>query len=297
MKNYILLLLTMIFWGLSWPVAKILVGSLNPFIVGFFRFLTASIAFAMVSIYLRNEIEWKKIRDNIGSFFLLGLTGIFGYGILFLVGLTFTTSAQGSIIAGMNPVSITVFTFLINKEQLESKWKYAGFAISFIGVIFVIGISALINFQLEYLIGNLIIFTSMLLWGIYSALGKRLMAGFTSFESTSFAVYFGMLLFGISSLFMADKNDIPSLDDPSWLGILFLGIFVTFLGFFFYFSAIQNIGATKSSIFINLVPIFGTISSYIFLNEKIIWTFIVGLILIIIGIIIINLPEYTDHLE
>ena len=51
-----------------------------------------------------------------------------------------------------------------------------------------------------------------------------------------------------------------------------------------------KLGATKAGGFINLVPVFGTIFSYLLLQDIIYWTFGVGLFLVVFGIIIINFP-------
>ncbi len=287
-KASILLIITMIFWGGSWPVTKVIVNMAPTFTVGFFRFLIASILFLIILPFFSNPLKYNKrtIRD----FFLLGLSGIFGYGFFFLVGLTFTTAAQGSIIAGINPVSISIFSHLLYGEKLDRKWQYSGFVFSFIGVIFVIGIQSLIDFEIDHLIGNLLILTAMGCWGIYSSLGKKVMETYTSLEATTGAVFFGMLLFSLGAISEEFWNE-PGLRTPDfWFLILFLGICVTVVGFFFYFEGIKSIGPTHASIFINLVPIFGTFFSAIFLKEEIYWTFLVGLVLIIIGIVIINFP-------
>jgi drug/metabolite transporter (DMT)-like permease len=230
-------------------------------------------------------------RPNLKMIILLGLTGIFGYGVFFLVGMKFTTAAQGAIIAGANPATVSLFAHLIHGERLNKKWKYSGFVLSFTGIIFVVGVQALLDFRLEYLVGNLIIFCAMLTWGLYSAIGKRAMEVMTPLEATASGVMIGTLLFGIGAIFESFWNLPIMWDLGFWIQVLFLGVFVTFIGFLFYFQGIEKLGATRTAVFINLVPVFGTISSIIFLEEPIYWTFLVGLILVITGITIINFPK------
>jgi drug/metabolite transporter (DMT)-like permease len=84
---------------------------------------------------------------------------------------------------------------------------------------------------------------------------------------------------------------LPALVDPIfWINTLFLGTCVTFIGFLFYFISIKELGATKAGGFINLVPVFGTVFSYLILQDITYWTFGVGLFLVVVGIIIINYP-------
>ena len=115
----------------------------------------------------------------------------------------------------------------------------------------------------------------------------------TPFETTTGAVFFGTLLFGIGAFGEQFWAQPAIISITFWGGILYLGIFVTFVAFLFYFIAINNIGATQSSIFTNLVPIFGTFFSWLILKETIHWTFLIGLFLIVVGIFIINFPSET----
>ncbi len=227
-------------------------------------------------------------RSNLKWYILLGVTGIFGYGVFFLFGMGFTTAAQGALIAGLNPAFVSIFAHIIHKERLDQKWRYSGFLLAFLGIIFVIGIQVLLNFHIEYLVGNLLIVCAMLVWGLYSSIGKAAMKSISSMEVTAGGVFVGTILFGIGAVaegFWA----LPAMYDwMFWANTLFLGIFVTFLGFLFYFDAINKLGATRTGVFINLVPIFGVLLSMLILGEVIHWTFFIGLALVIIGIVIIN---------
>jgi drug/metabolite transporter (DMT)-like permease len=292
-KYYGMLILSTLFWGGSWVSAKILVSEIEapPFTIGFFRFLSASICFLVLMPIIGKKPHHVFIKPNLKMIFLLGLTGIFGYGVFFLIGMQFTTAAQGAIIAGVNPATVSLFAHVVHGERLSEKWKYSGFVLSFTGIIFVVGVQSLLDFQMEYLIGNLIIFCAMLTWGLYSAIGKKAMNQMTPIEATASGVMVGAILFGIGACFESFWT-LPIMLDPTfWIQAIFLGVFVTFIGFLFYFQGIEKLGATRTAVFINLVPVFGTLFSVLFLAELIYWTFIVGLALVISGITIINFPK------
>ncbi|MHA2172961.1 MAG: DMT family transporter, partial [Candidatus Kariarchaeaceae archaeon] len=251
----------------------------------------ASIFFIPTLNLAKGGYNYKYSKNQFLWFFILGMTGIFGYGIFFLYGLKHTTAAQGSIIAGVNPAFISIFAHILHGERLKEKWMYSGFIISFIGVLFVIGVQSLLKFNREHLIGNLLIVCAMVCWSVYSNIGKHVMKNHSALEATTGAVFFGTILFAFGSATEEFWNlGSDTLDFSFWIAILYLGAIVTFLGFRFYFSAVKNIGATNSSIFINLVPIFGTFFSFVFLEETIYWTFLIGLVLIVFGIILINFP-------
>ncbi len=288
----------MLFWGGSWVSAKILVSELAapPMTIGFFRFLIASVLFLLLMTIQRPSPLKRYNRTHLKYLILLGLTGVFGYGVFFLVGMTFTTAAQGSIIAGFNPITVSIFALFIHGERLTKRWQYLGFFVSFVGIFFVIGVQALLEFHSAHLLGNLIILCAMIIWGLYSSIGKSAMKSLSSVEATGGGVMVGTIFFGLGAF----SEQFWALDVvfniEFWFHVSFLGIAVTFLGFLFYFQGINKLGATKTAIFINLVPVFGTLLSAIFLFEQIYWTFILGLCLVIAGVMVINFqPKNTQE--
>ena len=290
-KYYVMLIVAMAFWGGSWVSAKITVSIAPPMTIGFFRFFIASILF--LALLLITEPESRRFfrRENLKLLFLVGLTVIFGYGVLFLTGFKLTTAAQGAIIAGFNPATVSIVAHFIHKERLSRKWQYAGFVFAFAGIIFVVGIQSIIDFQIEYLIGNLIILGAMITWGLYSSIGKEAMKTMTPLQMNTGGAVVGSLFFGVGAM-NEQVWTLPAMVDPIfWINAIYLGAFVTFIGFLFYFISIKELGATRAGGFINLVPVFGTFFSALFMPEDpIYWTFGVGLILVVCGISIINFP-------
>ena len=297
-KYYAMLIVAMAFWGGSWVSAKVTVSLAPPMTIGFFRFFIASILFLGILLIVEPQSKRFFRRANLKLLILVGLTGVFGYGVLFLTGMQFTTAAQGSIIAGFNPATVSIVAHLVHKERLQKKWQYAGFVFAFAGIIFVVGVQALIDFQIEYLIGNLTILGAMVTWGIYSSVGKEAMKTMTPLEVNIGGALVGSILFGIGAL-NEQVWTLPAMIDPIfWMNAIYLGVFVTVIGFLFYFMGIKELGATRAGGFINLVPVFGTFFSAIFMPEDpIYWTFGVGLILVVCGISIINFPIKENEIE
>ncbi len=297
-KYYAMLIVAMAVWGGSWVSAKIIVALAPPMTIGFFRFFIASILFLILLLVTEPESRRFFRRENLKLLFLAGVTGIFGYGVLFLTGMRFTTAAQGAIIAGFNPVTVSIVAHLVHKERLSRKWQYAGFAFAFAGIIFVVGVQSILDFHIEYLIGNLTILCAMISWGIYSSVGKEAMKTMTPLEVTTGGSLIGMILFGIGAL-NEQIWTLPALIDPIfWMNVIYLGFFVTVIGFLFYFISIKELGATRAGGFISLVPVFGTFFSALFMPEDpIYWTFGVGLLFVVCGIAIINFPIKENEIE
>jgi drug/metabolite transporter (DMT)-like permease len=162
-----------------------------------------------------------------------------------------------------------------------------------LGIVFVVGVQTLFEFRLEYLIGNLILLCAMLTWGTYSIIGKVTMRNRSSLETTAGGIFFGTFLFFLGAL-SEQFWTLPAMGNVTfWVNVTYMGVFVTVLGFLFYFMGLKHLGASHAAVFISLVPVFGTLFSITLLSEPLFPTFLVGLILVVSGILIINYPQKT----
>ncbi len=293
-QNYLTLILAMFLWGASWVSVKILVSIAPIMTIGFCRYSIAGLLFLILLKYQGRSVRSIFSQETNRNLVFAGLTGILGFMVFSLIGTQFTTAGQASIIAGLNPITVSVFAYLIHNESPGKRWQYSGFVLSFIGIIFVIGIQSLIDFNPDYLLGNSIIVLSMICWGIYSSVGKSLMGKLSPVELTAGSVFVGWTIFAVGALLELPAAINALLLPGFWINVGFLGALSAFLGFVFYFQGIQRVGATRAGMFISLVPVFGTITAVLLLEEPIYWTFLVGLALVVTGILILNAPVDED---
>ncbi len=288
---YLLLTMTMAIWGGGWVAKKIMVSIVTPFMAGFLRFGIGGLLLSMLLLD-KHELPKRPInRSFVGLVLAIGVLGIFVYATFEFVGVGLSTAAQGSIIDGLCPTSITIFAFLIHRETFGNKWRYLGIPLSFLGVVFVVGVQALIKFSPEYFLGDMVLIAGAFLWGFYSSLVKQGLKYTTPLKLTTGAVLVGATLFGLSSFLEESLNMLMSVPAIVWFCALYLGAGSTFVGFVIYYWGIKNLGATRTGIFLNLVPVFGTVFSVLVLGEDIYWTFLLGLLLVVVGVIMINFPE------
>ncbi len=288
MGDYFLLVVAMFFWGGSWVAGKIASDLQAPLTVAFWRFFLASILLLPMLLLIQNSSIRFSLKD-IPNYFTLGATGALCYNFLFLVGLRYTTASSGSLIAGSNPLLISFFAILFLGEELKLK-KVIGFLFGASGVILVIGTDALEGTGWE---GNLLIFGGMIAWATYSTRLKQLYARNSSLELTTYGCICGaVLLFPLAIL---EWNfELYNLSDKTvagWGAIIFLAVFATTIAFTLFNRSLDRLGNSRSAIFINLVPIFGTILSVLLLNETITLLKVLGLLFVISGVITVNRSE------
>ena len=99
-----------------------------------------------------------------------------------------------------------------------------------------------------------------------------------------------MLLF--FALAEGGAEQVQAVSLKSILSILYMGIFASGLGYLFYNYGIQELGPTKtSSLVYSVVPIFVAILSLIFLKEKLTYSMIISVVLIITGLNLVLLKR------
>lgn len=130
---YIILILTMVAWGTQHPTLKILSGKINPGLFNTLRFFIAGLV--MLPFVLKNKIKIEK-KDLI-KIFLLGLAGIFLFGMLNMIGIKLSTAINNSILVNSYPLIVVAFAPLLIKEKVSKK-MFAGVVVGFAGVIIVL---------------------------------------------------------------------------------------------------------------------------------------------------------------
>jgi drug/metabolite transporter (DMT)-like permease len=77
----------------------------------------------------------------------------------------------------------------------------------------------------------------------------------------------------------------------AWAAIAYIAIFGTAIGLVLFYDGVRRIGAARTSVFINLVPVFAVALGVLLLDEPLELSMIAGGALVIGGIFLLNRPE------
>ncbi|MHC4641369.1 MAG: DMT family transporter, partial [Planctomycetota bacterium] len=174
------------------------------------------------------------------------------------------------------------------KERINI-FKAIGIVISVCGAIVVISkgdISQIFEGNLSR--GELYIFCCVLCWVTYSLIGKAVMNDLSPLVSVSYSAVVGAIALAVPAYFEGLFQNIGNIALLDWVSILYLSIFGTVIGFVWYYEGVQRIGPTKAGLFINLVPIFAILLSFLILKEAITISLLIGAVLVISGVYITN---------
>ena len=286
---YSLLVLTIAVWGGTFVAGRLVALECEPLTGAFFRFLLA----ALVLIPLTIIQEGRILPVGLGRrdwFFLalLGATGMFGYNYFFIKGLGLTEAGRASVIVAINP-SLTYVGLAIFFGEKISRAGVIGFACALTGAVLAITHGAPLGlFSGEIGRGEFLIFGCTLCWAAYSLAGKIALQRLRPLMATTWACIFGLLFLAPAAWLESGPWAFLHFSPTTWLSLAFLGVLGTALGFTLYYQGIVQLGAGRAAVFINLVPIFGILSGWLYLGEGLDWSLAAGLAFVLLGIRLIQ---------
>ena len=278
-------LMSISFWGISFVSTKAVLDKLDPYTLLVLRFGIGAL-FLLVLLVLKRyplNIPLKYIPHLI----VLGILGVFVHQVIQATALlTINASAAGWIIS-FSPVFTVILSVFFLHEKM-TVLKALGMIVAIIGVLLVTTATNQQSFQPSINVGYLLMILSTLNWAIYSVLLKRL-----HIQLPSLVVTFYMCLIGFTLTipFLVRNKGwemIPFLTSVEWAHLLFLGVFVSGVAYWYWAKALEVLEASQVSVFLYLEPVATLITAILLLQEKIIPVTILGGIIIIMGVILVN---------
>jgi len=279
---YFLLVLAMIFWGFSFVAFKYANLSFRPIsIVGFRLFVSLFFLFGFAFLFKRlNKIKKKDQK----WFLLMALAEPFFYFLGEAYGLTMVTATVGAVIISTIPLITPFGAYYFFREKL-TPMNYLGLLISFGGVLMVVlsksdGLAA-------NPLGILLMFVAVLSAVSYTLVVKRLAEDYTPISITAYQSLYGLIMFvPLFMIFELPHLELKKASMESILAVSFLGVFGSGICFIIMATAIRELGAAKSNIFANLIPVVAAILSFLFLKEAMPFLKVLGILIVILGLLL-----------
>ena len=187
---------------------------------------------------------------------------------------------------GVGPILTLILSHFFTKDDRFSISKLISICIGFIGVMFIFEIDMFFNINSLYsiqLISKFLIILAALGYMISNIVAYNTLKHIDSFSITFFATFFGALV-SIPFLLIGEFNQPSNFTLKSVLSILYLGLFPTALAFQLRYHITKTSGPVFLSYVAYLIPIFALIWGNVLLSEKIHFSSIIGIILILFGV-------------
>ena len=287
-KAYLFLTLAAFFWSGNFIVGKAAsIYEIPPFSLNFYRWL---FAFLILLPFTYKEVIKNKnyIFQNLGFFFILGITSITIFNSIVYYSLYYTQVISGVLMISTIPVWI-MFIASILKIEKTNLFQIIGVILSLTGVLFIITKADIeIVKNLNFNKGDLSMVVAMLAWAIYSALLRKKTHPISQIGLLEIIIICGFIFLipvYFVEMYLGGKIilELPFVLTLSYV-VLFPGIFA----FLFWIKGIDIIGANRAGVFLHLMPIFGALMAMIIFREKFMFYHFLGAIFIIAGITLSN---------
>ena len=278
----LLVILAMI-WASAFLVIKVVVPETGPLWLATFRVLIAFIV--LLPLALMKGMIWPA---NARKWRLVSLIMLLNVVIpFFLISWAeqYIDAGVASLLMGVAPFMALIGSHFTTHDDKLSRAKFIGAIFGFSGIIVLVGWDALHGLG-DNLMGQGAAMLGATCY-VTSGLLIRRLTGFPPLRLST-------LILGMSSLTLLALSlliaGIPAqhFSPQSWLGLIYLGVFPTALGYILRYRMIQTVGMSTFSSSINLIPVFGVLLSALLLGEALSANVFISLLLIVMGLYIIR---------
>ena len=276
--DYLLLVLLALIWASAFFNIKIATYSFGPITIAFLRVFFGSIPVLLLCYY--KDIKIEAFSKDWYWFAIIGFINLVAPFFLIAYGVKSVQSNLAAILMSTTPLSSTVLGHFYTKNEKFNFIKTFGILIGFSGILYLFSDNLLID-ENNFLSALLILLgsTCYVIGGVLTLkISKKKNENVTG----SILIWAAIILIPFVGLIEQPWNIVPRID--SIISVIYLGLVSTGIAWLLRFRILVKNGLIFQSQVSYLIPIFGTILSYIFLKEMITIKVFVSLIAVSLGI-------------
>ncbi|MCU4389363.1 DMT family transporter [Acinetobacter courvalinii] len=285
---YLKLICVALMWGGTFIAGRIVTAELSPTLSALLRFGFAAILLVLILLKSTGGFPHLSVQQHVYAI-LMGLTGVFAYNLFFFAALSRIEAGRTALFVSLSPI-LTILAMRIFFQERLGRINYLGVCLALMGTLIVVSRGEFFAaFAQSFGTGEMMMCGAVLSWVIYTICFKQ--TQIPALTMTTYSLLWGTGFLLLSAWPELRSSGLMDISWSSWLSILYLGAFGTVLAFIWYAEAIHSIGASRTIIFNNLVPVFAVLLAFLILNEPITWSMLVGGSLSFIGVILTNKQE------
>lgn len=289
-QGFLLAIAATVLWSGNFIISRKVSSAIGPISLAFFRWATAAIVLLPFA-YKETKANLPIIKANWKILFFITLTGIALFNTFVYVAGHHTTAINMALIGTTSsPIFATILAVIFLKERL-GPFRIIGMILCILGILLLLSKGRWdILRQFHFSKGDLWVLAGAFAFAIYNIIVRQKPAaiGALSFLLIIFALGTLMLLpFFVLEQLWSTQNIQWSIELTA--SIAYLGIGTSVIAFWCWNLAISKLGAGRTVLFGNLIPIFSTIEAVLLLGESMTLIHLYSGIMVIIGLIIANL--------
>ena len=279
-----LLSLTSLFWAGNMVIGRAVADAMSPIGLAYWRWV---IVIAVLAPFCWREVLAKRTQlfRSWRIVLLLSVMSTGLYNALTYWSLHYTTATNTTLLNSTIPIWVMVASWILLRHLPPTR-ALLGFVTSLVGVLFIVahGHPGTL-FTLAPNVGDLIMLIALFIWGFYAVLLRYRPA---DLSPLGYVFVTGVIGTVIATPFFLIDRAVSATPDLSWQALAAIGYFALFSSLaatLCYNNAIDRVGPVHASLFIHLVPLFGSLLAIAFLDERPGWQHLIGMALILFGIL------------
>ena len=252
------LLTTIVLWACAFPAIGVAVPSLGPWRLSVLRLGIASIAFALVAVFVRVR---RPSRADLPVIALCGLTGMSGYQVLLAAGQLTVPAGTAGLLVATAPIISAVLSAVALKERISLR-RRAGIAVGFAGAAIVAASAG----EVGLAAGAFTVLGGAALFATYHVLQKPLLRRYTALEVAAYATWAGAIQMLPAAPFALPV--LPNLGAEVLGATLFLGLATSAVAFVTWGYACAELEISQATTALYLVPPVAVLVAFIWLGEQ-----------------------------
>jgi len=282
---FISIFIANLIYGVNYAIAKAIMPEyFSPLSIIFLRILGTVIISGLIFI---TAIKQKVENKDLLKIFLASIFGIAINQVMFFEGLNLTTPIDASIIMTINPIIVLIFSFYFLKNKI-TLFKIIGIILGIIGASVLILGKGKISFNSNNFSGNILIFINAVSFALYLIIIKPIINKYHPLTLLFWLFLFGFIITLPFTFFPTINVNYVKIPTLIWLGLLYVILFSTFIGYLLYNFSLKKLSTTVVSFFIYLQPIFSTIVSFFYFKQTPNYIDFIATALIFIGVWLVN---------
>ena len=285
---YVFLIFATALWGGNLVAAKFAsIVTLEPIKLSFYRNLVV-LTILLPLVINRINVIYRIFIKNWKIIIIFSILSVSIFNTFMNTALTTSSVISSSLMPAFAPSMIIVLSFFIFNSKI-SFLQLIGIIISFIGFINIIIRGNILNLSsLNFVVGDIWMLGCVSCWALYSSLIRKMPKEIDNISFLFLIFFIGNIFVIPFYIFESSINQSFTINEQyGWLLVLYCGIGPALISYLLWIKAIKIMGANNSGLFLNLIPIFSSLISIIFLKEKLELFHIVGALLIFTGIYLV----------
>jgi len=283
-KAYFLLIITTLSWAGNAVAGRMASDEWHSFTLTFLRWLFAVLC-VLPFAWRHLQRDWPILKSHVWVLLGMGFFGLGAFNVALYTALHYTTAVNASIEQSVMPVLIILANFIIFRQR-SGVLQLLGVAMSIIGVM----ITSTNGNPLGFFSGALNRGDALMLLGavFYAAytisLRWRPKVHWLSFL---FVVGCGAILLTLPlTIWEVSLKGFTNPSPQAWAILAFMVIFPTIIAQIAFARAVELVGGNRAGLFINLVPVFGSVLAVVIIGESFHVFHAIGMTLVIGGIVL-----------